>query len=84
MYKDQYIDVSPKIHFQDSTRMEIPHFSKVNQIHLRMKRSMIFKIQISWFITGELVQHGDNNSNSNNNNKIDGMKFQISKYNIGK
>ena len=62
--------------------MEIPHFSKVNQIHSRMKRSLMFKIQISWSITGELVQHGD--SNSNNNNKIDGMKFQISKYNIGK
>lgn len=82
MYKDQHIDVSPKIHFQDSTRMEIPHFSKVNQIHSRMKRSLMFKIQISWSITGELVQHGD--SKSNNNNKIDGMKFQISKYNTGK
>lgn len=81
MYKDQYTAVSSKIRFQDSTRMEIPHSSKVNQIHLQMRRSLMFKIQISWFITGELVQHGDN---SNNNNKIDGMKFQISKYSIGK
>ena len=64
--------------------MDTPYSSKVNQIHLRMKRSLMFKVQIPWFITGKLVQHGDNNSKSNDNNKIDGMKFQISKYSIGK
>ena len=42
--------------------MDTPCSSKVNQIHLRMKRSLMFKVQIPWFITGELVQRGDNNS----------------------